>query len=195
MINFLIYYSMENLRNSVHTVRPGDSLWKIAVLYQVGISEIIAANPQIPNPNLIYAGQQINIPSQAAYRGMEQEVITLINQERTKQGISPLTENWEVSRVARFKSQDMINNNYFSHNSPIYGTPFEMLSSFGIRFSQAAENIAYGQQTAQQVVDTWMNSSGHRANILNPNYNQTGVGIARRGASGPLYFTHLFIKR
>ncbi len=185
---------MRYIRSDVYTVRSGDSLWKIANLYQVGIAELIAANPQIVNPSMIYVGQKINIPSQAAYRSMEQEIIKLVNQERAKQGISPLTENWQTSRVARTKSEDMIKNNYFSHTSPTYGTPFKMLSDFGIKYSQAAENIASGQQTAQQVVDSWMNSSGHRANILNPNYNQIGVGVARKGTNGPLYFTQMFTK-
>ncbi len=185
---------MMNNRNDIYTVRPGDSLWKIANLYQVGVQELINANPQIANPNMIYVGQQVNIPAQSNYRTMEQEIVKLVNQERAKQGIAPLTENWETSRVARTKSQDMINNNYFSHNSPVYGTPFNMLNKYGIKYSQAAENIAYGKKTAQEVVNSWMNSSGHRANILNPNYNQIGVGVAKKGTNGPLYFTQMFTK-
>ena len=184
---------MNDLRVETYTVRQGDTLWKIASLYKVGVSELIAANPQIPNPDLIYIGQNINIPAISGYRAMEQEIIRLVNQERANRGISQLNENWEVSRVARIKSQDMIDNNYFSHNSPIYGSPFKMLTDFGIRYTQAAENIASGQQTAQQVMNSWMNSSGHRANILNSNFNQIGVGIARRN-SGPYYFTQLFIR-
>lgn len=177
-----------------YTVRPGDTLWKIASLHQVGVTELINANPQIQNPNLIFIGQTVNIPSQSSFRVMEQEVIRLVNEERSKRGLGLLNENWEVSRVARIKSQDMIDNNNFSHNSQIYGTPFQMLTSFGIRYSQAAENIATGQQSAQQVMNTWMNSSGHRANILNPNFNRIGVGIARKGTTGPLYFTQIFIR-
>lgn len=183
-----------NIRNDIYTVRPGDSLWKIASQYQVGVSELIAANPQIANPNLIYAGQKVNIPAQSGYRSMEQEIVKLVNQERANRGLSPLSENWEQSRIARIKSQDMANNNYFSHTSPTYGSPFKMLTDFGIPFTQAAENIAYGQQTAQQVMNSWMNSSGHRDNILNPNYNRIGVGVARKGTNGPLYFTQLFTK-
>ncbi len=185
---------MNNYRDEKYTVRPGDSLWKIANLYQVGVSELIKANPQLSNPNMIYVGQQINIPSGSTYRTMEQEIVRLVNQERAKQGLKPLTENWQMSRVARIKSQDMIDNNYFSHNSPVYGTPFKMLSNYGITYSEAAENIANGQKSAQEVVNSWMNSSGHRANILNPNYNQIGVGVAKKGTNGPLYFTQMFTK-
>lgn len=182
-----------NLRNS-YIVRPGDSLWKIASMHQVGVQELINANPQFNNPNLIYPGQNVNIPQEATYRSMEQEIVKLVNEERSKQGLPSLKENWELSRIARVKSQDMINNNYFSHNSPIYGTPFNMIKNFGLTFSSAAENIAYGQQNAKSVMNSWMNSQGHKANILNPNYNQIGVGIAK-SPNGVLYFTQMFIKQ
>lgn len=185
---------MNDLRNEIYIVRPGDTFWKIASLYQVGVTELIIANPQILNPNLIYIGQQVNIPSSSSYRTMEEEIVRLVNEERSRRGLNLLSENWEISRVARIKSQDMIDSNYFSHNSPIYGSPFQMLTSFGIRYSQAAENIAYGQQTAQQVMNTWMNSSGHRANILNPNFNQIGVGVAKKGLNNQNYFTQIFVK-
>ncbi len=185
---------MKNIRIEKYTVRPGDTMWKIANLYQVGVSELINANPQIKNPSMIYVGQQINIPAQSSFRTMEQEIVRLVNQERAKQGLKPLTENWEISRVARIKSQDMANDNYFSHDSLTYGTPFKMLSNYGIKYSQAAENIAKGQKTAQEVVNSWMNSTGHRANILNPNYNQIGVGVGQKGKDGQLYFTQMFTK-
>ena len=185
---------MNGSRNEVYTVRAGDTLWKIASLHQVGVTELINANLQIPNPDVIYIGQRINIPSGSTYRQMEQEIVRLVNQERANRGLSPLVENWEISRVARIKSQDMINNNYFSHESPIYGSPFKMLTSFGIPFTEAAENIASGQQSAQQVMSSWMNSSGHRTNILNSRYNKIGVGIARKGTNGPLYFTQIFVR-
>ncbi|MDD2377223.1 MAG: CAP domain-containing protein, partial [Bacilli bacterium] len=126
-------------------------------------------------------------------RALETEVIRLVNAERSRAGQPTLTENNEVSRVARTKSQDFINNNYFSHNSPTYGSPFEMLRSFGVSYTAAAENIARGQRTAEEVMNTWMNSSGHRANILNSTYNQIGVGVARDN-NGTLYWTQMFIR-
>jgi len=87
----------------------------------------------------------------------------------------------------------MINKNYFSHQSPTYGSPFDMMKSFGLRFSAAAENIAYGQRTAKEVVNAWMNSPGHRANILSRSYTETGVGAAKK-ANGTLYWTQMFMK-
>lgn len=179
--------------SGTHTVAWGDTMWKIAVKYQIGVSELIQANPQISNPNLIYPGQVINIPNIDDVKALEQQVIDLVNQQRAWNGLPALTANWEVSRVARYKSQDMINNHYFDHQSPVYGSPFNMMENFGIRFSAAGENIAYGQRTPQAVMNDWMNSPGHRSNILNPTYNQIGVGVAK-AANGTLYWTQMFIK-
>ena len=180
-------------QGTTYTVARGDSLWKIAVKYEIGVSELIKANSQIANPNLIYVGQKINIPEEEPLKSLEAEVVRLINIERTNRGLPALTTNWELSRVARYKSQDMIDKNYFSHTSPTYGSPFTMMQNFGLKFSAAAENIAYGQRTPQEVVNAWMNSSGHRANILSASYTQTGVGAAKK-ADGTLYWTQMFMK-
>lgn len=176
--------------NLTHTVVKGDTMWKLAVKYQVGTSEIIAANPQISNPNLIYPGQRLTIPQiSTSVQNFEEEVARLVNEQRAKNGLSPLTLNWELSRVARYKSEDMARNRYFSHTSPTYGTPFEMIRSFGLSYRSAGENIAYGQRTPAAVMDAWMNSSGHRANILNASYTQIGVGYYANGN----YWTQMFI--
>ncbi|MCI6567891.1 MAG: SafA/ExsA family spore coat assembly protein [Dysosmobacter sp.] len=173
-----------------HTVAAGDTMWKLAVRYEVGTSEIIQANPQVSDPNLIYPGQVLAIPEvDAKVLQYEAEVIRLVNDIRKQNGLSPLTANWELSRVARYKSQDMADNRYFAHNSPTYGTPFEMMRAFGLSFRTAGENIAYGYATPQKVVDGWMNSSGHRANILNASYKQIGVGYVAKGN----YWTQMFM--
>lgn len=173
-----------------HTVAAGDTMWKLAVRYQVGTREIIDANPQIPDPDLIYPGQVLTIPQlDPTVVSFEREVIRLVNEIRVQNGLKPLTEHWELSRVARYKSQDMVDNRYFSHTSPTYGSPFQMIKAFGLSFRTAGENIAYGQRTPQAVVNAWMNSSGHRANILNASYTQIGVGYAAAGH----YWTQMFI--
>ena len=173
-----------------HKVSPGDTMWKLAVQYQVGTGEIIAANPQVENPNLIYPGQVLNIPQVSqAVRAYEQEVVRLVNAQRAQNGLKPLAENWELSRVARYKSADMAGKRYFSHESPTYGSPYQMMRSFGISFRSAGENIAYGQRTPAAVVSAWMNSSGHRANILSSSYTQIGVGYHEAGN----YWTQMFI--
>ena len=173
-----------------YTVVAGDTFWKIAVRYQVGCSEILAANPQVKNPDLIYPGQVLTIPeTDAGVRQYEKEVIRLVNEIRVQNKLKELTENWELSRVARYKSQDMHDNHYFSHTSPTYGSPFEMMKAFGLSYRTAGENIAYGYRTPQAVVNGWMNSSGHRANILNANYKEIGVGYVAEGN----YWTQQFI--
>ena len=173
-----------------HTVVPGDTMWKIAVKYEVGLSEIKSANPQISNPNLIYPGQVLNIPTtNATVSSYEREVVRLVNEIRVQNGLRELTHNWELSRVARYKSQDMRDNRYFSHTSPVYGSPFQMIKNFGISYRSAGENIARGQATPQAVVNAWMNSSGHRANILNSSFTQIGVGYVADGN----YWTQMFI--
>ena len=173
-----------------HTVTKGDTMWKLAVRYQAGTSEIIQANPQVSNPDLIYPGQVLNIPQIIqSVLSYESEVIRLVNEVRRENGLKALTANWELSRVARYKSQDMLNKGYFSHTSPTYGTPFQMIKAFGLSFRTAGENIARGYPTPQAVVNGWMNSSGHRANILNASYTQIGVGYVAQGD----YWTQMFI--
>lgn len=177
---------------ATHTVVSGDSMWKIANRYQVGLSEIKRANPQIKNYDLIYPGQIINIPSvDTGVTSYEQEVVRLVNEIRKENGLNALTYHWELSRVARYKSQDMKDNRYFAHNSPAYGTPYQMMRSFGISFRTAGENIAKGYTTPQAVVNGWMNSPGHRANILNASYTHIGVGYVSAGH----HWTQMFISK
>ncbi|MCX7695679.1 MAG: SafA/ExsA family spore coat assembly protein [Caloramator sp.] len=192
LLIFIMLTTVAFAQDTYYTVQSGDSMWKIAQKYQVGISEIVAANPEIKNPALIYPGQKIKIPV-IETKAIESEVVRLVNIERAKVGLPALKENWQLSRVARYKSQDMINKNYFSHYSPTYGSPFDMIESFGIKFSAAGENIAMGQRTPQEVMNAWMNSPGHRSNILSPSYTEIGVGLAKDKA-GRCYWTQMFIK-
>ena len=120
------------------------------------------------------------------------EVLNLVNKERAAQGLKPLTLNKELSRVATLKSKDMNDKNYFDHTSPTYGSPFDMMKTFNISYKAAGENIAMGQRTPSEVMTDWMNSSGHRANILNSNFTELGVGIYK-GANGTIYWTQMFI--
>ncbi|NCC67911.1 MAG: secretion protein, partial [Clostridia bacterium] len=119
----------------------------------------------------------------------EQQVVALVNEQRAANGLAPLTLSQPLSDAARAKSQDMHDNNYFSHTSPTFGSPFEMLSAFGISYRTAGENIAMGYSTPEAVMNGWMNSAGHRANILNANYTQIGVGYVADGN----YWTQEFI--
>ena len=116
----------------------------------------------------------------------EQEVFNLINQQRTQNGLTALKIDNEVQNVARIKAQDMVNNNYFSHTSPTYGSPFDMLKSYKISYKTAGENIA-GNSSNSAAVTAWMNSSGHKANILNSSFNYTGIGVVKGSQYGKIY--------
>jgi uncharacterized YkwD family protein len=128
---------------------------------------------------------------QSSVSEFEKKVFELVNQERQKQGLKPLQLDTKLSDVAREKSKDMMNKNYFSHTSPTYGSPFDMMKQFGIEYRTAGENIAKGQQTPEEVMNGWMNSDGHRKNILNPNFTHIGVGYVK--GNGSTYWTQMFI--
>ncbi|MFT8322344.1 MAG: CAP domain-containing protein [Bacillus sp. (in: firmicutes)] len=119
----------------------------------------------------------------------EKQVVELTNKERAKNGLAALQLDTELSKVARAKSQDMSTNKYFDHNSPTYGSPFDMMKKFGISYKSAGENIAQGQKTPEEVVQAWMNSEGHRANILSNKFTHIGVGYVENGN----YWTQQFI--
>ena len=127
--------------------------------------------------------------SNSQLSAFEQQVVDLTNAERAKNGLPALKVDVNLSKVAREKSSDMQRNNYFSHQSPTYGSPFDMMKKFGITYKSAGENIAMGQKTPSEVVQAWMNSEGHRANILNGSYTHIGVGYVANGN----YWTQQFI--
>jgi uncharacterized YkwD family protein/spore coat assembly protein SafA len=197
-ILFLTYLNTtvhaQNYKTFNYTVKYGDSLWKICVTYQVGVSDLLSVNPQITNPSMIIPGQVLKVPDLSDIKALENAVAVIVNQERARVGLSPLRYNWQLARVARYKSEDMEAKNYFSHTSPTYGSPFTMMKNFGINYMSAGENIAMGQPTPSSVMTAWMNSSGHRANILNTSFTEIGVGVAKN-QSGTIYWTQQFIGR
>ncbi|NLW48641.1 MAG: hypothetical protein GXY86_15105 [Firmicutes bacterium] len=121
----------------------------------------------------------------------ESKMVNLVNQARTGQGVKPLSVNSQLVTLARRKSQDMVDKNYFSHTSPTYGSPFEMMKSAGVKYSTAGENIA-GAATTESAHQNLMNSPGHRANILNSSFTQIGIGIVSGSQYGKM-FTQMFI--
>lgn len=167
-----------------YSVTDNDTMWTISQKNGISLSSLIQANPQVINPNIIWPGMVINLPTPTVNQGADtsttvstfaDQVVTLVNQERTNAGLKPLVNNSSLSAMALDKAKDMYNNHYFDHNSPTYGSPFDMMNAYGIRYTYAGENIAMGQQTPQDVMTAWMNSAGHRQNILNPNYTQIGA--------------------
>ncbi len=246
----------------IYTVKPGDTLYRIAKTYNVQLQDIVNLN-KLEDPTLIYTGEKLYIPvpgntttgnkaptnsntstpkngtGSASYTvpdsstgkntstsnggkwenptnsntgkgntttstgggsststggnltppagnvnvDMANQILKLVNAERKKAGVPLLTLSTDVSSVAQVKSSDMAKNGYFDHNSPTYGSPFSMLTSFGVSYRSAGENIAKGQQSASAVMKAWMNSSGHKANILSKNFTQLGVGYSANNGS------------
>ncbi|WP_348633527.1 CAP domain-containing protein [Mesobacillus selenatarsenatis] len=142
-----------------------------------------------PQEEAAPAPEQKATPSGTELSAFEAKVIDLTNEQRRKNGLPNLQPDTALSNVAQEKSNDMQAKNYFSHTSPTYGSPFDMMRDFGVSYNSAGENIAMGQQSAEEVVNAWMNSEGHRKNILSPNYTHIGVGHTTQGN----YWTQMFI--
>ncbi|SKC38992.1 CAP domain-containing protein [Maledivibacter halophilus] len=182
----------------VATVKKDDVLdvaglvgkWYIIILDngKIGAIKPEEVTPIVEKPNL--QGQKSNIKKLTPN---EQEMVRLVNAERSKRGLTPLKADLELCDVSRNKSQDMIDNDYFSHYSPTYGSPFEMLKNFGIKYIYAGENIA-GDPTVKSAHESLMKSEGHKKNILNPNFTHIGVGIKEGSKYGKI-FTQIFIGR
>ncbi|MDQ0883919.1 CAP domain-containing protein [Peribacillus sp. V2I11] len=183
---------------NTYEVAQGDTLTKIASEYEVSIDELLKTNPAINDANQIRIGQIINLPTsnhtvnREESQSVEQQVLSLVNEERSKSGLPSLEMDSDISNVAILKSEDMRDNNYFNHTSPSYGSPFDMMKSFGISYEYAGENIAAGQPSADAVMKSWMNSPGHKANILNKNYTHIGIGHVT-GGKYTHYWTQQFI--
>ncbi|TJY42943.1 SCP-like extracellular [Cohnella pontilimi] len=130
-----------------------------------------AAKPVTTKPS----AQPAKTGTTAQVSNFASQVFNLVNQERAKAGLKALKLDSALSNMALVKAKDMKNNNYFSHNSPTYGSPFDMMKKFGISYGYAGENIAMGQKSPQEVMTAWMNSPGHKANILSQNFSKIGV--------------------
>ena len=122
------------------------------------------------------------------------EILILVNQERAKAGVPALKSHKGVQDLAVLKSKDMAVNNYFDHKSPTLGMFSDQLKRAGISYSRAGENIAAGQRTPEAVMNSWMNSPGHRSNILSRDYTHIGIGTYKGGSYG-YYHTQIFIKQ
>ena len=195
-------------------VQKGDSMWLIAKRYIVLFRDVLNLNKHFKNPHMIHPNDEVHLPDGSTGESTEDagagdsapeesnghtessqavEILNLVNQERSKNGLQPLTLSEKLTSIANTQAQDMASKNYFSHTSPTYGSPFDMLKRFGVSYSYAGENIAAGQRSATEVMNAWMNSSGHRANILNANYTQLGVGYTQGGSYGTEW-VQLFIR-
>ncbi len=143
-----------------------------------------------PRPSVVASPPKASIaptpvitgPSPSGTTQEEQALLSLINKARADAGLKALQFDMQLVKVARLKAQDMVDKNYFSHDSPTYGSPFDMMRQFGVSFKYAGENIA-GNSTIEGAFKAWMNSPGHKANILKAEFNFNGIGIV----SSPTY--------
>ncbi|THF84657.1 CAP domain-containing protein [Cohnella fermenti] len=106
----------------------------------------------------------------------KEQVLALVNLERERAGLAPLRAERRLGEMASVKAEEMDSRNYFSHRSPTFGSPFEMMTAFGIRYRVAGETIAQGQDRPAEVVEQWMASPQHRANLLSAEFAETGIG-------------------
>jgi len=141
-----------------------------------------------PAPNPAPAPQPTPAPT-AGLTADEQKMVDLVNAERIAVGLPALKVDMRLVKTARMKSQDMIDKNYFDHQSPTYGSPFDLMKSQGITYRTAGENLA-GHQTVDGAHKGLMNSPGHRANILNKNFTHIGIGIINGGKYGKMFTQH-----
>jgi len=147
-----------------------------------------AAPAPAPKPAPAPAPQSSPAPTQSSVSmtADEQKMFNSVNQERAKAGLPALKANGELLKLARLKAQDMINKGYFDHTSPTYGSPFDMMKAAGVSYRYAGENLA-GASTVDTAHINLMNSPGHRANILNTNFKEVGIGIINGGPYGKMY--------
>lgn len=169
------WYIVQNEKNQIGTVHQS---------YITPTNEEKAA---ATNTEIIKEESKVNLTSD------ESELLSLINKERNKNNLSNLEIDEKLQNVARLKAQDLVQNNYFSHVSPTYGTPFEMLRKNNISYKAASENIA-GNSTLSGAVESWLNSDSHKKNILSTEYNYTGIAVVDSIAYGKI-IVELFVGR
>ena len=145
-------------------------------------------NPGIDNPDIDNPGTE-NPGTQNPENSYMQQVISLVNEERAKMGLPSVTEASDLASAAAVRAKEISSS--FSHTRPNGSYYNTALDENGVKYRGSGENIAYGQRTAQEVMDGWMNSQGHRANILNGSYTKIGVGFYE-GSNGVKYWVQLF---
>ncbi|MCG8402421.1 MAG: CAP domain-containing protein [Firmicutes bacterium] len=171
--------------------------WGKLYLVEIFIDRDGAVQPKPPagNTNPVGGDKETDpdtdngAPDSIGMTASEQNLFNLVNRERAKAGLSPLKFDASLLKLARVKAQDMVDNNYFSHNSPTYGSPFDMMRSAGIRYVYAGENLAMAP-TVERAHRALMKSKGHRANILHDDFDRVGIGVATK--SGNKYFVQMF---
>jgi uncharacterized protein YkwD len=187
---FSIKLDTSTLPNGTYTVTV---LWTHKNKSSVAsTSTLRIANPAKKKPSSEPSETDTSTKPSTSGGSYAQQVLGLTNKERAKVGCKALSASSKLTKAAQGHSADMAAHDYFSHDSRNGDDPFRRIRDAGYSFAAAAENIAMGQQTPSDVMKAWMNSAGHKANILNCTYTQLGVGYALGGGSP--YWTQNFGK-
>jgi uncharacterized protein YkwD len=177
-------------------IQKGDTLWKLSLKYHLHLQELLDANQHLHNPQLIFPGDIIYIPSNTIKKisREEEKLIQLINNKRFQVKLPPLVHDQNLSDVAKQKSLDMMRNQYVAHKSPEYGYPTLMLKKFQIDFRSVKENVGAGPNKADEIFDKWMNSYLQREVLLDKSTTHIGVGHVEGGLHRN-YWSALMIRR
>lgn len=154
--------------------------WDTPTLPDIGVKP---EQPETPDVPTIPDNPESDIPNES----MAIQVLSLVNAERAKNGLSSLTYDSHLERAANLRAVEI--KTLFSHTRPDGTSCFTALDEVGYSYRKAGENIAYGQRSASEVVTAWMNSEGHRANILG-DYDYIGIGVYEKG--GVIYWSQMF---
>ncbi|MDD2282130.1 MAG: CAP domain-containing protein [Eubacteriales bacterium] len=146
-----------------------------------------------PEPTPVPQPEPTPVPQPDRLTAREQQMLNLINKDRIAYGLQPLEVDMRLTRLARLKSQDIVDNNYFAHVSPTYGTAFDMFRANGISFLRGGENLSKAGSVQVSHLRL-MNSTNHRANLLTPQYTHVGIGIVDNNPSG-IVVTEMFIQK
>ena len=184
------YYRSGWYNSNYYSTRTGGYVRYPVPSYRPTTPSIPSYPAPDPVPQPTPQPEPVPTPS-AGLTAQEAAMLNLLNQERMRNGLAALQVDDRLVNVARQKSQDMLLNNYFGHTSPTYGSPFQMMRAAGISYRTAGENLA-GASSAETAHSALMNSSGHRANILNPAYTHVGIGAVSGSRFGML-FTQMFL--
>ncbi|MDO7786342.1 CAP domain-containing protein [Desulforamulus aquiferis] len=187
--NYSNYTSYNYSNTSRTTTTPSYSNYNTPNYTNYTVYRNTSTPTQTTKPTQTVPSQQTTTPSQSSsgvITAEEQAMLNLINKERAAAGLQPLTTDAKLTQLARMKAQDMIDNNYFAHQSPTYGSPFDMMKNNGVTYRFAGENLA-GANDVNTAHKNLMNSPSHKANILKAEYTKVGIGVVGGGQYGKMY--------
>ena len=159
-----------------------------AAAFLLAVTLTAAASASLAGNDASFAGHYTS----ASLSAQEQTAGNLLNSDRARYNLAPLAVDPALCRIARIKSQDMRDNQYFAHTSPTYGDVRSMLRRFGYDFSSAGENIAH-HASVEKAQAAFLSSPGHRKNIMSTAYTKVGLGVAI-GSAGDVYLTQIFAR-